>query len=126
MEFVKVLEKYKVFFASPLDMDFLMLSAYEEQYKSLGLEPQVDAVKAIENTLKSNGATAQSYSEKEKDLMRWYNYLFLNRGKPSTHFLALSTMSDTEFSTNLPQVIKLILDATKNELSDDPFTSSMN
>lgn len=122
MEFVKVLEKYKVFFASPLDMDFLMLSAYEEQYKSLGLEPQVDAVKAIENTLKSNGATAQSYSEKEKDLMRWYNYLFLNRGKPSTHFLALSTMSDTEFSTNLPQVIKLILDATKNELSDDPFS----
>lgn len=41
--------------------------------------------------------------------MMWYNYFFLNRGKPSTHIAVLSQMSDEDFRMNTPSIIQRII-----------------
>ncbi|MCI8409109.1 MAG: AAA family ATPase [Lachnospiraceae bacterium] len=58
----------------------------------------------IRNTLKKEGGDGSTYTEEQKRLMIWYNYLFLNRGKPSTHILALSKLDDLDLLFNLPSV----------------------
>lgn len=116
---VERLEYFNVYYSSPLDLDFLMLTHYPEFYKKAIPKnggPQIpDETKEIEKlkekvtasiqaTLKSEKATADTYSEDEKKLMIWYNYHFLGRGKPTTHIQVLSSMTDEEIRSNLPKV----------------------
>lgn len=136
------LEKYNVFFSAPLDIDFLMLENFEDNYKSLleekeGPRLMVESVggkgqkkiieieslevkpceydkrvlEDIRNTLKKEGGDGSTYNDKQKCLMVWYNYFFLNRGKPSTHILALSQMEDCNLESNIPPVIKRLIAA---------------
>jgi predicted ATP-dependent endonuclease of OLD family len=132
-----ILEGYDVFFVRPLDMDFMMLEAFEDAYRTVAPErggPQVpdkelqpkeynkklaDAVKA---TLKSRTADDGQYGQSERLLMIWYVYLFLNRGKPSTHILALSGVDDKQYKQRLPQLIKRLLRRVREKLADDPFS----
>lgn len=44
----------------------------------------------IRNTLKKEGGDGSTYNDEQKSLMIWYNYFFLNRGKPSTHFYKIT------------------------------------
>lgn len=96
-----------------------MLTHYPEFYKKAIPEnggPQIpDKIKkaekfqekintAIHATLKSEEATAATYSDDEKELMIWYNYHFLGRGKPATHIQVLSSMSNRDIKKNLPPV----------------------
>jgi putative ATP-dependent endonuclease of the OLD family len=138
MGWVEYLKQYNVFFSSSLDLDFLMLTHYYAFYEATAPEnggpripnrtekPQefVEKVNsAIHATLKSEKATATTYSDEEKELMIWYNYLFLGRGKPTTHIQALSSMTNTQISENLPQVFteiftrisSIIAPSTENE-----------
>jgi len=120
-----VLESYDVFFASPLDMDFMMLTTFAEAYKSTAPEkggPRTQVDRAVKATLKSESAIGKLYNDNEKKLMVWYAYLFLNRGKPSTHILALSQIEDEDFREHLPQPIKRLLDRVREKLKDDPFS----
>src|SRR5699024_2078569 len=114
------LENYNVFFSSPLDIDFMMLESYGDDYISTisdregpriklsgvtkkvvdlsGSEKELDEFKErivhdVGKTLKNNDATGITYNEAQKELMIWYNYFFLNRGKPSTHIAVLSQIS---------------------------------
>jgi hypothetical protein len=41
-------------------------------------------------------------------LFPWYSYLFLGRGKPGTHVLALSTLMDAELEASLPPVLRRV------------------
>ena len=120
---ISMLEEYNIFFSYPLDLDFMMLSYLELEYEATATEgPQVpdkelDPVgfgeklkNGIQATLKSSNATAETYSEDEKELMIWYNYLFLGRGKPSTHIEALSEISDEDLAENIPEVLERIFD----------------
>lgn len=146
-DWLRKLEKNNVFFSSPLDIDFLMLEHLESEYKRIlrnrqgphcartgkngGCPEQVSEDEkrqicskcmeaAVQRTLKEgdhgDGAT---YSEKQKKLMKWYNYLFLDRGKPSTHLLALLSISDDELKKKCPPVIKKILKAAQGLLGKE-------
>ena len=130
------LEKYHVYYSAPLDVDFLMLEGYGEFYKSMlrgnegpyiakkGKIIDIEKVQVKDNdyeqrikddiasTLKEHGGDGRTYSKEQQKLMVWYNYFFLNRGKPSTHILAMSQIEQDELIANQPDVIKrLILDA---------------
>ncbi|RXM52925.1 MULTISPECIES: AAA family ATPase [unclassified Chryseobacterium] len=122
---VNFLKSYKIFYASPLDLDFLMLTHYPEFYKAAIPKrggPQIpDKAKnpaefekkvntAVHATLKSEDATGETYLDEEKELMIWYNYHFLGRGKPITHIQVLSSISDEEIKENLPQVFTEIFE----------------
>ncbi|WP_153848794.1 ATP-dependent nuclease [Sphingobacterium paramultivorum] len=125
------LKEYNVFYSRPLDLDFLMLTHYPEFYKKAIPKkggPQIPDEKtetekfdtkvkvAIQATLKSEKATAATYSDDEKKLMIWYNYHFLGRGKPTTHIQVLSSMTDKEITANLPQVFTEVFDRVSSLL----------
>lgn len=120
---VRLLENYKVFYSNPLDLDFLMLTHYPEFYKNAIpknggpripdkiKEPTAYAEKvksSLQATLKSENATAITYTNEDKELMIWYNYHFLGRGKPATHIEVLSSMSDEQLNDKIPEIFKKI------------------
>lgn len=117
------LNTYDVYFSQPLDLDFLMLQNYTDFYKKaipknggpkipdattspVKFKEKVEA--GIKATLKSDSATGDTYSEEDKELMIWYNYHFLGRGKPTTHILALSKMTDDEIKESTPDLFKTL------------------
>ncbi|WP_457609661.1 ATP-dependent nuclease [Lutibacter sp.] len=132
LAWVNFLKEYNVFYSQPLDLDFLMLEHYTEKYKNAipkGCGPKIpDKVEeqakykskldgAIQATLKSEEAEALTYTEEQKELMIWYNYHFLGRGKPSTHISALSLMSDEELIENMPPVFVKMFKRIKKLIS---------
>lgn len=130
---IKSLEEYNVFFSSPLDLDFMMLECFGDYYKSIlsvNEGPRIDGIgkiydiessqitskeynqrikKDVHSSLKESGGKGDTYSKKQKQLMIWYNYFFLNRGKPSTHFLALSKIDDDKLKSDAPTVLKRMI-----------------
>lgn len=136
---IDMLENHNVFYSTPLDIDFLMLENLGENYillldKNEGprIEIERDGVKTrvniqdidegmftdelqmriskdVSNTLKECGGDGKTYTEEQKKWMMWYNYFFLNRGKPSTHIAVLSQMSDEDFRINTPSIIERII-----------------
>src|ERR1019366_6664644 len=102
----------------PLDLDFSMLCKLPEAYPKTvgegkgptipipggdGYEEEVTQV--IRSVLKSGTTGLVAYSSSDKETFFWYRYLFLNRGKPSTHFQALSNLSEEELAEDVPEVL---------------------
>ncbi len=143
-DWIALLETYNVFFAAPLDVDFLMLETMGETYKqtlSCAEGPRIDIqqaetkvrmmVKDIESsgmsykeydnrikhdiacTLKECGGDGTTYTPEQQKLMVWYNYFFLNRGKPSTHIAALSRLTSEELKTKIPDVLQRLITAAE-------------
>lgn len=125
------LEKYFVFFSSQLDIDFLMLESYPSVYKEIVPKaggPRIPdktksqgkynakVIAAVQATLKSESATGVTFSDAQKELMVWYQYHFLGRGKPVTHVLALSKMSAEDINANLPPVLARLFKAIKKRI----------
>ncbi|WP_165835618.1 ATP-dependent nuclease [Ruminiclostridium sufflavum] len=122
---IEMLEGYDVYFSAPLDIDFAMLTKFKEQYiatladnegpfiKGYGKihKPEVKEgdqstytkllnkrIKSdLRATLKDEGGDGATYTAKEKELMIWYNYFFLNRGKPTTHRVLFTENEDIVF-----------------------------
>ncbi|RKR84096.1 putative ATP-dependent endonuclease of OLD family [Mucilaginibacter gracilis] len=131
MGWVSFLQGYRVYYSSPLDLDFLMLEHYTDFYKKaipkgggpeipdVDEDPEAFAKKletAIQATLKSEKAVGVTYLDEQKELMIWYNYHFLGRGKPSTHIHALSLMTDKELLDNLPPIFDKVFKTIAKEL----------
>lgn len=140
------LEEFNVYFSSPLDIDFLMLQHYKDNYLNT-LSPiegpvvsyndsdgsskkvklsDLDCLdrlqlegfnkrkeEAIRATLKDKSGHGDSFNEEEKELMIWYQYFFLGRGKPTTHMQFLSSISDDELTRNLPPVFEKIVNSAE-------------
>lgn len=146
-DWMDLLEKYNVFFSTPLDIDFLMLEKFCMAYKgileenegprvSVEIEGKREQKKIIEievlnekpneyqkrveedvrNTLKKEGGDGSTYTAKQKELMIWYNYFFLNRGKPSTHILGLSKIDETNLFLDMPPVFERLIKAAEELL----------
>ncbi|MBN8626279.1 MAG: AAA family ATPase, partial [Planctomycetes bacterium] len=117
------LEEYGVFFSAPLDLDFLMLTAYPDAYKALETGatgpniPKQDATdygprlkSAIQAVLKDAGGDGRTYGSEAQVEFFWYRYLFLGRGKPTTHLRALASLSGAQLNDKCPPVLgRLIL-----------------
>ena len=116
-KWIKRLNTYDVYFSDPLDLDFLMLKNYTDFYKNtipIGGGPQIPdkttdldkfdnkVAKGVQATLKSEHATGHTYNPEDRELMIWYNYHFLGRGKPTTHILALARMTEDEIKQSFP------------------------
>jgi putative ATP-dependent endonuclease of OLD family len=124
------LRQYDVFFAEPLDLDFMMLTALPEQYRSSydrGRGPKIPESdekrekrleRAIISVLKKPDGCVETYSEEEIELFPWYSYLFLGRSKPSTHIAALRSVSDDELIRKLPEPLKALIDRVSHKLNE--------
>ena len=85
-------------------------------YQSIGFENRIS--EAIQATLKDKSGPGDSFTEEEKELMIWYQYFFLGRGKPTTHMQFLSSISDDELTRNLPPVFEKIVNRAEELLGD--------
>lgn len=117
--YIEWLETRGVFFSAPLDLDLVMLEGFGEFYKSIaapGGGPRTLVDDAVVNVLGKGGTAGATYSEAQKELFPWYSYLFLNKGKPSTHLLALATIPDAELRESVPAVLRRLVERAKEEI----------
>jgi hypothetical protein len=129
---IEHLEEFGVFFSAPLDLDFLMLQTFPEEYQATAHEgggPQIPEedeaytrriARARRAVLKAEGGDGQTYTDDEKHAFIWYSYLFLGRGKPSTHLLALNQLEDDELVENAPEVLTRLIQRIENTLNPSP------
>ena len=75
--------------------------------------------KDIKSTLKEEGGDGSTYSTEQQNLMIWYTFFFLNRGKPSTHIAVLSRLSDEAIKDNIPPVLGRLIEAAERILKGD-------
>ncbi|MGE7775979.1 ATP-dependent nuclease [Chitinophaga sp. NPDC101104] len=123
------LTEHGVYFSGKLDLDFLMLQAFENYYTATTLLPQGGGPRipnagtpeymtyvegAAKATLKTDNIIDGLYSTSEFHQMIWYRYHFLNRGKPGTHIEVLSTIPDETFRENVPAELTAIFDHISN------------
>lgn len=92
------------------DLDYLDTSQFE------GLRNRIEEAKRA--TLKDKSGPGESFTSEEKELMIWYQYFFLGRGKPTTHMQFLSYISDDELRENLPTVFKKMVKCAEKILGD--------
>jgi hypothetical protein len=107
---VKFLRRHGVFFCEPLDLDYSMLAAFPKAYQVVepgrrGPSQQGDPRTAV---LGEEGR-GDLYSAAHDPLLRWYRYLFLGRGKPSTHVRVLSAQTPGDLETGVPVELREIL-----------------
>lgn len=99
-------EKRQRFIKDIEDLDNLY-PEYEERVKD-----------AVKKTLKSCGGDGCTYSETQKKLMVWYNYFFLNRGKPSTHIEAFLNICNGDAEMQIPPVFARIITKAEKVLEE--------
>ena len=83
-------------------------------YQLIGFKNRIS--EAIQATLKDKSGPGDSFTEEEKELMIWYQYFFLGRGKPTTHMQFLSSISNDELTRNLPPVFEKIVNRAEELL----------
>lgn len=85
-------------------------------YQLIGFKNRIS--EAIQATLKDKSGPGDSFTDEEKELMIWYQYFFLGRGKPTTHMQFLSSISDDELKRTLPPVFEKVIKRTEELLGD--------
>jgi energy-coupling factor transporter ATP-binding protein EcfA2 len=124
------LESYGVFYSAPLDLDFAMLQAFPEAYHGTAdLGPRIPAEGttqyderlkgACKAVLKEHGGPGVTYGEREAESFIWYQYLFLGRGKPTTHWQALGTLTEEALRSACPAFLKRLLRRAAERLGEE-------
>jgi putative ATP-dependent endonuclease of OLD family len=131
---IDMLKQHNVYYSAPLDLDFLLLEAFEPYYTKENAYPKGGGPRftdkdakpewyaeyltgAITATLKNEKAKGELYTEVQHKLMIWYKYHFLGRGKPVTHLQVLSHIPDKTLEEELPAVLKEVFVRIKELLS---------
>lgn len=110
---IELLEGKHIYFSSPLDLDFAMLQAFPAPYKTLQPDergPQAGTDDSlVAAVLGEKSPAAEYYLAANKDTLSWYRYLFLGRGKPATHSLAIQSIDDADLKLKAPDVLKRLV-----------------
>jgi putative ATP-dependent endonuclease of the OLD family len=123
------LETFDIFFSAPLDLDFLMLQTFPDEYHATandGAGPQIPAEpqayanrirRACGAVLKPQGGDGDTYTDEEKYDFIWYSYLFIGRGKPSTHLLALNQLENDALGFGAPDVLGRLIQRIEQKVN---------
>ena len=148
-EWIKHLKSYDVYFSDPLDIDFIMLQSFKDKYIALLTSSEGPRIKGhgkiqdieikedtanelktaykaridsdIKSTLKQEGGDGSTYTKEEKELMIWYSYFFLGRGKPTTHLSLFSNNTSIDFEKFpdcLKDFVSCVVEKSKDNLGD--------
>jgi putative ATP-dependent endonuclease of the OLD family len=112
------LRELGVYFCWPLDLDFSLFQALPDPYMALevGMRGPSQAGDSKSAVLGAEGSPA-TYPE-DDEAFRWYRYLFLGRGKPSTHVRVLSSVEPESLATAAPEELAALL----RRIADDGAT----
>lgn len=72
----------------------------------------------VRATLKECGKDGSTYKPNQQELMVWYAYFFLQRGKPATHIEVISGLSKEQLKENMPPVFEKLLKVAKKLLQE--------
>ena len=109
------LEKWDIYFSTPLDLDMLLLkkfkSAYTDHLESgqKGPSSKGDPRDAVLGDPGVRPDIPGWTSDEHGDDLRWYRYLFLTHSKPSTHLRALSHVDPVDLA-DVPARLGRMLD----------------
>ena len=108
----------------------MLLKAFPEAYKvEDGLAgpsiPAADAAKkeerdndAVGAVLKKEGsAVAGLFDSADLEDYYWYRYLFLGRGKPSSHILAMTRLDDAKLVAQCPPALKSLVEIINEQIT---------
>ncbi|TIO24003.1 AAA family ATPase [Mesorhizobium sp.] len=120
-EWIAWLNQFHVYFCTPLDLDYSMLQAFPAAYQVIepgrqGPSPLGDPRTAV---LGEDGLH-NLYGQPQDALLRWYRYLFLGRGKPSTHVRVLSNQDPAILAAGAPPELRNLLLAIVARLNPPP------
>jgi len=120
-DWVLFLRNHHVFYCTPLDLDYSMLTAFPAAYQVIepgrqGPSPNGDPRSAV---LGEQGR-GDLYPAANDLALRWYRYLFLGRGKPSTHVRVLSSMDEASLAAGAPEELSALLQSIVDRLSPPP------
>lgn len=132
-DWITALEAHRVFFSVQLDIDYLMLKAFPEAYHQIAPEnggPRIpeaddehydDKVKSAFAAVVKKDASAIDNLPAIDDptALFWYRYLFLGRGKPSTHSLALLNIQDDQLVAGCPRALKQVVNTAQSLLAQE-------
>lgn len=112
------LRRFNLFFSAPLDLDYAMLKAYPMAYRTLETGRQGPSSTGDPRTavLGEHGLGHLYEAGSEPDL-RWYRYLFLGRGKPSTHVRVLSGIAPDDLAAGVPEPLRALLTSIVQRLA---------
>lgn len=122
---VDSLQKYGVYFSSPLDLDMAMLKAFPAAYEAVipaGGGPRMAKDKAAEAVLGTAGPGLTPWTgsyASYADLFPPYRYHFLTQSKPATHLAALVHIKHKDLIANMPPVLKTLLEHVAKSLRRD-------
>lgn len=110
-----------VFFSSPIDIDFAMISAFPEAYQhpnpgGRGPRTSAQAIREKKAVTLKTGGDPNLYDENYDDEFTWYPYLFLDRSKPETHIAALARMEEDELAQDAPPELIALIEYLKDTL----------
>lgn len=115
------LEEHRVFYSSPLDLDFLMLTAYPDAYDLDEDElekPDEDGLKAVLG--KKHDVVGNQYEDDELEYFDAYHRRFKLGSKPVWHIQAMASLTDEELKEEMPEVLKRLLARVRDDLKALP------
>lgn len=109
---IQHLRTFGVFFAEPLDLDYVMLERFTTAYTSPSLGKSGPRSADATSTVIGEGNSDPDFwaAANRPDLLRWYRYLFHTGSKPSSHLQALSHLSDDDVRDNAPEVLSALVE----------------
>jgi len=111
------LEKHGVFFSTPLDLDFMMLMHYRDEYEVADDELEKPEETAIKSVLgKKHDTLENQYSAKEQTYFDAYHQRFKLGSKPTWHVRAMAESDDAGLVDGLPKVLGRLFDYVEARL----------
>jgi putative ATP-dependent endonuclease of OLD family len=115
------LEALGVYFSTPLDLDFMMMTHYPAAYRVKDddlEEPDVDTIKAVLG--KSHDVLEGQYSDEQQSYFDAYHRRFKLDSKPTSHIRAMANLDDVALIEDMPDVLDRMFDAVEAKLADLP------
>lgn len=120
---VKRLRTFGIFFCDPLDLDLAMLQAFFNDYTALDGETKGPYSANPRPAIFGDKVGAPFYTAEFDEALRWYRYLFLNRGKPTTHVRVLSQITTEKLAMDAPEVLRALVTYIAAQLKLSPDKS---
>jgi hypothetical protein len=117
---VELLRKFGVFFSVPLDLDYAMIRAFPGPYKVLEPGRRGPTAGDARKAVLGDEGLATLYGAEQDEALRWYRYLFLGRGKPSTHVRVLASMGPAVLKGGMPAELRALLEHVTAALAITP------
>ncbi len=115
------LESLGVYFSTPLDLDFMMMThcraAYRVKDDDLE-EPDEDTITAVLG--KSHDVLEGQYSDEQQSYFDAYHRRFKLNSKPTSHIRAMANLDDEKLIEDMPDVLERMFDAIESKLAGLP------